>query len=65
MSSLLGPDARPCPCGSGLPSAWEFDARGIELGRMCDACREDRLAQFRPEVLTSANYEHDEPIDED
>lgn len=56
---------RPCPCGSGLPSYVESDARGIPLGRMCNGCREKKLKEFRPEVLTNPNYSHDEPIDED
>lgn len=56
-------DSRPCPCGSGKPSWWENDARGIPLARVCDACRDEKLRQFRPEVLTDPDYECDEPID--
>lgn len=46
-------------------SWWEYDARGIALGRVCDRCRDDLLATFRPDVLTDPNYWADEPIDED
>lgn len=52
-----------CRCGSGFPSRWEYDARGIELGRMCDSCIDERLDGFRPEVLTDPNYEADEEIE--
>lgn len=44
-------------------SWWEYDARGIEIGRVCDKCRKAKLARYRPEVLTDPNYETDEPID--
>ena len=56
---------RPCPCGSGLSSWWEKDARGIELARVCERCREEKLSHYRPEVLTDANYEAVEDIDGD
>lgn len=56
---------RECNCGSGEPSSWEYDARGIPLGRMCRKCRADRLSKFRPEVLTDPQYECYEPIEED
>ena len=52
-----------CHCGSGQPSWWESDARGIPLARVCDKCREEKLAKYRPEVLTDPNYEADEPIE--
>jgi hypothetical protein len=56
---------RLCPCGSGKPSWWEHDARGIELCRVCDKCRKEKLARYRPDVLEDPNYWHDEPIEED
>ena len=56
-------DARPCPCGSGLPSHWRFDARGIELCRTGSKCHQRRMAGYRPEVLTDSNYECDEPVE--
>ena len=58
-------ETRPCPCGSGRDSRWQFDARGIELCRTCSKCHRERMARYRPEVLTNANYEADEPIEED
>jgi hypothetical protein len=56
---------RPCPCGSGFPSQWEYDARGIPLCRVCVKCVEEKLAGFRPDVLTDPNYWTDEPVEED
>ena len=46
-------------------SWWEYDARGIELARVCDRCKAEKLAPYRREVLTDANYSHEEPIDDD
>ncbi|HEV3341106.1 MAG TPA: hypothetical protein VG125_12140 [Pirellulales bacterium] len=54
---------RPCPCGSGLPSEEVLDARGIYVARVCDACRQEKLAGFRPEIFTDPSYDADEPID--
>lgn len=56
-------NGRPCNCGSGLYSWWENDARGIPLARVCDRCKEAKLAGYRPEVLTDSNYWADEPIE--
>jgi hypothetical protein len=42
---------------------WEYDARGIELCKVCDACRAEKLAMYRPEVLRNPNYEADEDIE--
>jgi hypothetical protein len=56
---------RPCPCGSGLPSQWQYDARGIELCRTCRKCHRSKMAQYRPEVLRDPNYECDEAIEAD
>jgi hypothetical protein len=56
-------DARPCGCGSGQPSWWEHDARGIELARVCPRCVDRVLARYRPEVLHDGGYEADEDID--
>jgi len=55
----------PCPCGSGLDSRWQYDARGIELCRSCPKCRREKMARYRPDVLTDSNYSHDEPIEEE
>lgn len=56
---------RPCPCGSGLPSMWRYDARGIPLRRTCTKCHGAALTAYRPEVLTNPNYHCDEPVEED
>lgn len=56
-------DSRPCPYGSGKMSRWQFDARGIELCRTCEDCHEEKMAGYRPEVLTDSNYEASEPIE--
>lgn len=58
-------DARPCPCGSGFTSHWKNDARGIPLARVCEKCLEEKLAHYRPEVLTDSNYCADEPIEDE
>lgn len=58
-------DVRPCPCGSGLDSQWALDARGIELCRTCKKCHREKMARYRPDVLTDPNYWADEPIEED
>jgi hypothetical protein len=54
-----------CHCGSGEAAFAEYDARGIFLCYCCDKCREDKLAGYRPEVLTDPDYECDEQIDPD
>ena len=47
-------------------SWWEYDAQGIPLCRVCDQCREAKLARFRPEILTGYDQSHvDEPIEEE
>lgn len=44
----------------------ESDARGIELCRVCDICVKEKLAKYRPEVLTDPGYEtFGEQIEED
>jgi hypothetical protein len=58
-------DTRPCPCGSGLPSRWQHDARGIELCRTCVRCHTDRMKGYRPEVLADPNYEADDLGDDE
>lgn len=54
---------RPCPCGSGKPSEWQYDARGIELCRTCVKCHKRKMAGYRSEVITNPNYSADEPIE--
>lgn len=36
-------------------SWWERDAQGIELCRVCDVCRDEKLSRYRPEILTGYN----------
>ena len=45
----------------------EYDARGIFLCYVCDACRKAKLSRYRPEIFTGYSQEDtDEPIyDED
>lgn len=43
----------------------EYDARGIYLCKVCDKCRDVKLAGYRSDVLTDPNYWHDEPIEPD
>jgi hypothetical protein len=54
-----------CFCGSGELRRAAFDARGIFLAYVCDACEREKLSGYRPDVLTDPNYWHSEPIDED
>lgn len=58
-------DAVPCPCGSGLMSWWETDARGIPLCRTCAKCHNQKMAGYRRDVLTDSDYEADEAIEDD
>ena len=44
------------------PSWWAKDARGIELCRVCDRCKKEKLARYRPEILSGYN-QHD--VDEE
>lgn len=54
------------PCShTRAESWWEYDARGIPLARVCDKCKKEVLAGYRPDVLTDPNYWADEPIEED
>ena len=57
---------RECPCGSGEFPEAEYDARGIFLCYVCDLCRKDKLARYRPEILTGYDQSDvDEPIEEE
>ncbi len=44
---------RPCNCGSGEDSWWEYDGRGIPMARVCSRCEEERMGAFRPEIRRS------------
>jgi hypothetical protein len=53
-----------CRCGSGKESTWAYDAQGIELCRVCDKCKKEKLAKYRPEILTGYDQSDvDEPIE--
>ena len=46
------------------PSWWEYDAQGIELCKVCDRCRDEKLARYRPEILSGyTQADVDEPIE--
>jgi len=44
---------------------WENDARGIPLAKVCSECVDEKLAEFRPDVLTDADYWADEDIEDE
>jgi hypothetical protein len=51
---------------AGEYSWWEYDTQGIELDRVCNLCREAKLAKYRPEILTGySQADVDEPIEEE
>jgi hypothetical protein len=54
-----------CLCGSGLARYAEYDARGIFLTFVCDACVAEKLKEFRPDVLVNPDYWSSEPIEEE
>lgn len=55
---------RPCPCGSGKPSEWEYDAQSIPLCRVCEDCREKKLSRYRACILTGyTQADVNEPIE--
>ncbi|MCP4240284.1 MAG: hypothetical protein GY772_06945 [bacterium] len=62
----VSPDRALCPCGSGRGYWWALDGRGIPLCRVCDRCKREKLAQFRPEILRPyAESDVDEDIEPD
>jgi hypothetical protein len=49
---------------SSEPSWWATDAQGIELCRICHRCEREKLAKYRPEMLTGYDQSDvDEPIE--
>ena len=42
-----------------------YDARGIYAFSCCAICEQEKRARFRREVFTDANYQCDEPVEED
>lgn len=46
------------------PSWWAKDAKGIELCRVCERCKKEKLAKYRPEILTGYDQSDvNEPIE--
>jgi len=45
-------------------SWWMYDAKGIEVGRVCSKCEARVKVRYRPEVTTDANYDHCEELEE-
>jgi hypothetical protein len=44
---------------------WANDGRGIPLAKVCEACVDDVLSRYRPEILKYYTQEQvDEPIEE-
>lgn len=53
-----------CPCGSGLERHAEHDGQGIFLCFTCSKCKAEKLARYRPEILTHyTQADVDEPIE--
>lgn len=47
-------------------SWWEYDAQNIPLCRVCDDCRDEKLARYRPEILSGyTQADVDEAIEPD
>lgn len=45
-------------------SWWEYDAQGIPLCRVCSRCEKQKLAKYRPEILSGYDQSDvDEPIE--
>lgn len=59
------PRQKECFCGSGKYPEDIYDARGLFVTRVCDACKKDRLSGYRADIFTDGNYWSDEPIEED
>lgn len=57
---------RPCPCGSGEPSSWLTDARGIPLRRTCGKCHEQVIGKYRDDIFHNPEYDlYDDRLEED
>lgn len=60
----IGEGQRPCDCGSGQESEWEYDGQGIPLVRACPKCKQKKLSRYRPEILRGyTQADVDEPIE--
>jgi hypothetical protein len=48
------------------PSWWAKDAQGIELCKVCDLCEAEKMARYRPEILSGYDQgDVDEEIESD
>lgn len=56
---------RKCNCGSGEYGTEIYDARGIYVCIVCNACEREKRSRYRPEIFTDFNYETDETGDGD
>lgn len=45
-------------------SWWEYDADGIPLCRVCDICRAEKMARYRPDIQTRSSRHYGETVDE-
>jgi len=54
---------RPCNCGSGLTSSWQYDADGIELCRTCKTCHQRMMARYRSDIKTVSSRDYGEEVD--
>lgn len=52
-----------CSCNSGREKYPKYDGHGIFLTYVCSKCEDERMKQYRPDIMTQ--YEADEPIDDD
>ena len=45
---------------------WAHDAQGVPLCRVCPKCKGEKLARYRPEILTGYDgLDVDEPVEAD
>jgi len=51
-----------CNCGSKMESHWKYDGYGIPLCRVCSECEDEKMKQYRQDILT--RYSCDEQIEE-
>ena len=53
-------------CDHTVETSWaEYDSRGIYLCRVCDKCRKEKLAGYRPEILNGyTQADVNEPIED-
>jgi hypothetical protein len=52
-----------CTCGSGKQRFAKYDGHGIFLTYVCERCEDEKMQQFRPDIMT--HYAADEDIDDE